>query len=176
MTEQVHGSKRPAPGEVTLDGFDESPPHRAIRWTWGEHISGAGALSDSTEFYIAEDDEGVPRWWRELDEGTVGSKSQAEQISFVEVLNTVEPKYWPVVYAWTLEALVCAEGWHRSDKRWRELLNANPNAQQQLKEILVAAMPNDMDEAARLNRRLSPSAAKYHEQLLPDPDQEAHQI
>jgi hypothetical protein len=176
MTKQLNRSTRPHPSEVTLDEFEGSPPQRTISWTTEEYISGAGALSDRTKIYIAEDDEGVPRWWREFDEETVGNKSEAEQISFEEVLDTLEPKYWPVVYAWTLQALVYTEGWHDSEERWRELLSANPNAQQQLKEILRATMPDDGDEAARLSRRLSSSAAKYHGQPLPDPDQEAHQI
>ena len=171
MTEQLNRSTRPDKGEVTLDEFEGSPPRRSISWTWGQSVSGAGSLSDSTYLYIDEDEEGIPRWWREFDEGTVGSRSEAEQISFEEVLDTLEPKYWPVVYSWTLQALVYAEGWHGSEERWRELLSVNPNAQQQLKEILLATMPDDGDEATRLNRRLSPSAAEYHGQLVPDPNQ-----
>jgi hypothetical protein len=172
---QLHNNvKRPAPAGVTLEGFPESRPHRAISWESGYELSGAGALSDTTKLYIAEDKEGHAWWWHEIDEGTVGTKSEAEQISFEEVLDTVEPRYWPVVCGWTLEAIVHYEGWYCSEERWRDLLKANPNAQQQLKEILVALMPNDTDEA-RLHRRLHPSAAKYHGQLLHDPDQETHE-
>jgi hypothetical protein len=169
MTEHQPGNTQPDPHAVTFDGFSEPPPSRAISWETGHEINRLGELSDTTTLYIADDEEGVPCWWREDIEDTVGNRSEAEQISFEEVLDTVEPKYWPVVFSWTLEAIVYSEGWHDSDQRWRGLLTANPDAAQQLKEILVALMPHDTDQD-RLNRRLSRQAAEYHGQLIPDPE------
>ena len=98
-----------------------------------------------------------------MDEGTVGSGAKPEQISFEEVLDTVGPQYWPVVFYWTLEALIHSEGWHCQEEHWRQLTTTNLDAQRELKEILVALMPIDTD-AQRLNRHLTPSDAQYHGQ------------
>lgn len=97
MTELHMRRTRPDPGEVTFEGFPDVEANHRISWDVGHSVSGAGLLSDTTELYIALDGQGAPRWWRERIEGTVGNRTESEQISFEEVLNTVEPKYWPVV-------------------------------------------------------------------------------
>ncbi|HWJ49612.1 MAG TPA: hypothetical protein VNR42_01250 [Solirubrobacteraceae bacterium] len=174
MAEQRHNSTEPDPSEVKLDGFPEPEVHRAIFWDWGHDASSAGSFTDSTHLYIAQDDEGETRWWRQIIEDTVGHPGEAEQISFEEVLNAAPAKYWPIVFSWTLEAAVSEIGWHDFDELWRELLSANPDAKQQLKEILVALMPKDTEEARR-GRRLDPAAAEYHEAVSASHEEEPQQ-
>jgi len=135
-----------ASGEATLDAFPAPVPYRSISWEF------------ETRVYLADDDEDIPRWWKEEYDDSEGYESLPEELSFEEVLDACEPRYWPVLCAWMLEDLV-SEGWDSHDRRWRELLQSKPDAQQQLKEILVAVMPPGAPDELRAARRLSREAA-----------------
>lgn|GEM_PF-6065729 len=139
-----HGMTTPDPYEVEINGFPEPSPGRTISWTWGEDAI-AGTFSDTTELYIAPDEDGTPRWWRRIDESTVGHEYEPEPISFEDALNTVDPKYWPVIYCWTLETLAHEVGM-RTNERWQQLLAVYPNAKRQLMELLIALLPDNSTE------------------------------
>ncbi len=145
MTELHRSIQRPDPDAVTFEGFPGTEANHRIRWEFGHEVSNAGSLHDIAELYIALGEEGAPRWWLETIEDTVGNRTEPEQISFEEVLDTVEPKYWPVVYCWTLEALA-NYGWDHQDDRWQALLKDNPDAPKQLMDLLLALIPNDWDQ------------------------------
>jgi hypothetical protein len=81
---------------------------------------------------------------REITEETVGDPGEREKISLEEALNTVEPKYWPVLCGWTLEALA-DEGIELPSERWQQLVDTNPDAQKQLLDLLVRLVPDGHD-------------------------------
>jgi hypothetical protein len=99
-----------------------------------------GVGYDYTELYIAPDEDGEEHWWREITENSVGWPAEREKISLEEVLRTVEPVYWPILCAWTLEALDVTGDELRSE-RWHELAD-NPDARTQLLELLVTLIPD----------------------------------
>jgi hypothetical protein len=100
-----------------------------------------GVGYDYTELYIAPDENGDLHWWRQIIEDTVGNPGEREKISLRDALTAVEPCYWPILCAWTLEALD-AEGSKLTSERWRELSGTNPDARAQLLELLVALVPD----------------------------------
>ncbi len=150
MTDFQSDSPPSASATVELGSSHDHVPYRSI----------SRRLGGETRIYLAEDNEGITRWWREVSDESVGYDGPPEQVSFEEVLDAFEPRYWPVLCAWMLEDLIQSEGWHSYDERWRELLQSKPDAQQQLKEILVAIMPPSDPDELRVERRLSREAAE----------------
>lgn len=143
MTE-MYGSRQPDPDwQIFFNWFPNEINGRqcSITWTWGEGIA-PGFGTDDTELYIAPDSSGIPQWWRRINEETVGMpEGEPELLSFDEVLSVIEPAHWPMLYCWTVDCLANF-GWEKlPTERWNQLTKSDPTAQEKLKDLLVALMP-----------------------------------
>ena len=81
----------PHPSQVEVAGIDVRSQRRVV-WTWGtSDVPGGGY--DYTELYVAPDENGDLRWWRQIIEDTVGNPGEPEKVSLRDALKAVEPCY-----------------------------------------------------------------------------------
>lgn len=157
----------PRPSQVEVAGVDGGS-QRCVRWTWGtSDVPGVGY--DCTELYIAPDENGDLHWWRQIIENTVGNPGEREKISLRDALKAVEPCYWPILCAWTLEALD-ADGCELTSERWGELSSANPDARAQLLELLVALVPDGHERVLPVGAARSAAGGARRDVLSFDDD------
>lgn len=126
--------------EVVIAGFGAPPRPRTVSWSCGGLSDPPGLPDDDTVLHIAPDANGVPQWWRTVNEWSVNAPGEPEKISLREALVEVEPVYWPVLCSWTLEAFSEAEIDIPKDSLIE--LPDGPEAEQRLLQYLVALVPS----------------------------------